>query len=74
MFRRHTVVATVRSKIKGDQMLAAHGSTRAERLSYVIVSDIASRGAFDKVSFMCRNYREMNQQLTVDQLDKGSSI
>ncbi|RSL86236.1 hypothetical protein CEP51_002926 [Fusarium floridanum] len=46
--RGHTVVATVRSKSKGDQMLAGHGGTQVERLSYVIVSDIASRGAFDK--------------------------
>ncbi|KAH8650475.1 hypothetical protein BGZ61DRAFT_542167 [Ilyonectria robusta] len=46
--RGHTVVTTVRSKTKGDQILAAHSGYQPARLSYVIVSDIASRGAFDK--------------------------
>lgn len=51
-FGRHTVVTTVRSKTKGDQILAAHSGYQPGRLSYVIVSDIASRGAFDKVSLI----------------------
>lgn len=43
-------MATVRSKIKGDQILAAHCSVSKDRLSYVLVPDIAQEGAFDNVS------------------------
>jgi hypothetical protein len=43
-------VTTVRSKVKGDQILAAHASATNEQLSYVLVPDIAQDGAFDDVS------------------------
>lgn len=46
--RGHTVVTTVRSKAKGDQILAKHSSVPSDKLSYVIVPDIAQEGAFDK--------------------------
>ncbi|KAK6227637.1 NAD dependent epimerase/dehydratase [Colletotrichum tabaci] len=45
--RGHTVTTTVRSTIKGDQILAAYQNTPKETLSYVIVSNIAREGAFD---------------------------
>jgi hypothetical protein len=45
------VVTTVRSEEKGDRILAAHPNTPKEKLSYVIVKDIAEDGAFDEVSF-----------------------
>jgi hypothetical protein len=45
------VVTTVRSEEKGDRILAAHPNTPNEKLSYVIVKDIAEDGAFDEVCF-----------------------
>ncbi|VUC24907.1 unnamed protein product [Clonostachys rosea] len=45
--RGHTVVTTVRSAAKGDQILAAHSDVTQGRLSYVIVEDIAKGDAFD---------------------------
>ncbi|KAL2815354.1 hypothetical protein BJX63DRAFT_390260 [Aspergillus granulosus] len=46
--RGFDVVTTVRSKEKGDRILAAHSNTPKEKLSYVIVKDIAQDGAFDE--------------------------
>lgn len=47
----YTVVTTVRSEAKGDQILKDHAeAVEAKKLSYQIVSDIAADGAFDKVS------------------------
>ncbi|KAJ4365379.1 methylglyoxal reductase (NADPH-dependent) gre2 [Ascochyta clinopodiicola] len=43
----HTVVTTVRSRAKGDQIMKRFADIRLERLSYVIVEDIAVYGAFD---------------------------
>ena len=43
----HSVVTTVRSKEKGDKILAAHPEQGADSLSYVIVPDISQPGAFD---------------------------
>jgi len=40
----HEVVTTVRSSEKGDFLLSAH---KGQKLSYVIVKDIAQEGAFD---------------------------
>ena len=45
------MVTTVRSAAKGDQILAAYGDAFKDRLSYVIVGDIAQEGAFDEVIF-----------------------
>ena len=45
-------MTTVRSKAKGDQILAKHGNLPAGKLSYDVVSDIAADGAFDKVSVL----------------------
>ncbi|CAG9950460.1 unnamed protein product [Clonostachys rosea f. rosea IK726] len=48
LHRGYTVVTTVRSKEKGDQILAAHTDVVAQsRLSYAIVSDISQKNAFD---------------------------
>lgn len=44
------MVTTVRSKAKGDAIIAAHPEIPAERLSYVTVADVAEDGAFDEVS------------------------
>lgn len=49
-FRSFDVVTTVRSAEKGDKILAAHPNTPKEKLSYVIVKDIAQDGAFDEVA------------------------
>ncbi|EPE07453.1 ketoreductase [Ophiostoma piceae UAMH 11346] len=46
--RGYSVVTTVRSAAKGDQIVAAHGDAVKGRLSYVIVGDIAQEGAFDE--------------------------
>ncbi|KAL4807159.1 mitochondrial ribosomal protein subunit-domain-containing protein [Aspergillus unguis] len=46
--RGFDVVTTVRSHEKGDKILAAHPNTPKEKLSYVIVKDIAQDGAFDE--------------------------
>lgn len=46
----HTVVTTVRSEAKGNQILAANSGVPKDKLSYVIVDDIAKDGAFDDVS------------------------
>ncbi|KAL4880827.1 hypothetical protein BJY04DRAFT_190893 [Aspergillus karnatakaensis] len=46
--RGFDVVTTVRSEDKGDRILAAHPNTPKEKLSYVIVKDIAQDGAFDE--------------------------
>ncbi|KAJ9209665.1 hypothetical protein DTO166G4_8735 [Paecilomyces variotii] len=44
----HKVVATVRSHEKGQKLLENHPGVAADRLSYVVVEDIAFDGAFDK--------------------------
>ncbi|TLD27908.1 NAD dependent epimerase/dehydratase [Venturia nashicola] len=46
--RGYAVVTTVRSNLKGDQILAAHPGVSKEQLSYVVVPDIAEKGAFDE--------------------------
>ncbi|KAL4938045.1 hypothetical protein BDV06DRAFT_201832 [Aspergillus oleicola] len=46
--RGFDVVTTVRSEEKGDKILSAHPNTPKEKLSYVIVKDIAQDGAFDE--------------------------
>jgi hypothetical protein len=43
-------VVTVRSEEKGNKILEAHPNTPKEKLSYVIVKDVAQDGAFDEVS------------------------
>lgn len=43
-------VVTVRSEEKGKRILEAHPDTPKEKLSYVIVKDVAQDGAFDEVS------------------------
>ncbi|KAH8657918.1 hypothetical protein BX600DRAFT_468383 [Xylariales sp. PMI_506] len=44
--RGHTVVTTVRSAVKGDQILASYSSIPAGKLSYVVVDNIIKEGAF----------------------------
>ena len=44
---RHSVVGTVRSQAKADKIKKAH-SEAGDKLSFVIVEDIAQPGAFDK--------------------------
>ncbi|KAL3475827.1 hypothetical protein BJX99DRAFT_259083 [Aspergillus californicus] len=46
--RGFDVVTTVRSEEKGDRILKAHPNTPKEKLSYVIVKDVAADGAFDE--------------------------
>lgn len=41
---------TVRSEEKGKQILKAHPDASKEKLSYMIVQDVAKDGAFDEVS------------------------
>ena len=43
-------MTTVRSKAKGEAILAAHPGTTQAELSFEIVQDIAQDGAFDEVS------------------------
>ena len=42
-------MVTVRSEDKGKYILNAHPNTPKEKLSYVIVKDVAQDGAFDQV-------------------------
>jgi nucleoside-diphosphate-sugar epimerase len=42
-----TVVTTVRSDSKGEAILKSHPNVARDRLSYVVVEDIAQEGAFD---------------------------
>ena len=46
--RGHNVVFTVRSDEKGEKILSNHRGTPKDKLSYVIVKDIAQEGAFDE--------------------------
>ena len=46
--RGHSVVTTVRSKEKGQKILDNHAKVSKDKLDFVIVEDIAERGAFDK--------------------------
>lgn len=59
----YTVVTTVRSTLKGDQILAAHPSVSKEQLSYVVVPDIAQEGAFDQVIYCLQAVRERRNEL-----------
>lgn len=43
----HTVVGSVRSAAKGDQILATHPEY-AGKISFVVVSDFAAEGTWDK--------------------------
>lgn len=44
-------MVTVRSDEKGQRILDAHPNTPKEKLSYVVVKDVAADGAFDDVSW-----------------------
>ena len=46
--RGHSVVTTVRSTEKGQKILDNHPKVSKDKLDFVIVEDIAKRGAFDK--------------------------
>ncbi|KAH6700014.1 hypothetical protein BKA61DRAFT_213400 [Leptodontidium sp. MPI-SDFR-AT-0119] len=46
--RGHTVVTTVRSHEKGQRILDGYRQLSTDQLSYVLVEDIAARGAFDE--------------------------
>lgn len=46
--RSHTVVTTVRSQVKADQIKQAYANVPAENLGFAIVPDIVQPGAFDK--------------------------
>ena len=46
--RGHTVVTTVRSTQKGQKILDNHPKVAKDKLDFVIVEDIAKRGAFDQ--------------------------
>jgi hypothetical protein len=49
----YDVVTTVRTISKGNRILQAHPDLPREKLSYVIVEDIARPGAFDCVGTQC---------------------
>lgn len=42
---------TVRSEEKGKRILEAHPNTPKEKLSFVVVKDVAQDGAFDEVRY-----------------------
>lgn len=46
---RFDTVVTVRSQEKGQRILDAHPNTPKDKLSFVIVEDVAADGAFDEV-------------------------
>ncbi|KAA8650544.1 hypothetical protein EYZ11_002101 [Aspergillus tanneri] len=46
--RGFDTVVTVRSEVKGQKILDAHPTVPKEKLSYVIVKDVAAEGAFDE--------------------------
>lgn len=48
---RFDTVVTVRSQAKGQRILDAHPNTPKEKLSFVVVEDVAADGAFDEVCF-----------------------
>lgn len=45
-------MVTVRSEDKGKKILEAHPDTPEDKLSYVIVKDVAQDGAFDEVGLI----------------------
>lgn len=49
------VVVTVRSEQLGEKILEKHQSIAPKKLQYVVVEDITSAGAMDKVCFPERN-------------------
>jgi hypothetical protein len=55
---------TVRSEEKGKRILEAHANTPKEKLSYVVVKDVAEVGAFDEVSRMQSKFIKKLQILT----------
>lgn len=57
----YAVVTTVRSTLKGDQILAAHPGVSKEQLSYVVVPDIAKEGAFDQVIYGLQAERKISK-------------
>ena len=46
---RHDIVITVRSKAKGEKVLEAFSNIPKEKLSYIVVEDVAQDGVFDQV-------------------------
>lgn len=56
---------TVRSQEKGQRILDAHPNTPKEKLSFVVVEDVAADGAFDEV---CLSWSSLSSILTMVQL------
>jgi hypothetical protein len=52
---------TVRSEAKGKALLAAYPNASRDKLSYVIVDDIAKEGAFDDVSVKQIRFRKVSE-------------
>lgn len=44
--RGHSVVTTVRSDDKGKSLLASYPNTPRDKLSFIVVPDVAAPGAF----------------------------
>jgi hypothetical protein len=65
---RYDVVVTVRSEEKGQKILEAHPNTPTEKLSFVIVKDVAADGAFDEVSAFSFLRPSMSLAWSVQQL------
>lgn len=49
LYNSFDTVVTVRSEEKGQKILEAHPDASKDKLSYVIVKDVAADGAFDEV-------------------------
>ena len=60
----YDVVTTVRSEEKGQHILNDHPNVPKEKLSYVVVEDIAKDGAFDEVGFMVMGNSQCTSKLT----------
>lgn len=56
-------VVTVRSEEKGNQIIKAHPEAK-EKLSYVIVKDVAKDGAFDEVSGALLHHMYITDEVT----------
>lgn len=46
--RGHSVVTTIRSQAKADRIAKAHPNYGKDKLSFVLVEDVAQESAFDK--------------------------
>lgn len=76
MIPSFVVVATVRSREKGQRMLESIDEERRKRVSYVVVEDIVEEGAFDEVRKLLGSPSWCNRNLTRTKFSKtgGRSV